>query len=73
MALVRCSFCGRSQNDVSRLVASSTSETAICTTCTLSVIEVFATNGDPDGENPKFEVTPLGIEVAERIVGEARR
>lgn len=72
MAICRCSFCGKSQNDVPRLVASSTSFTAICSPCTMLVIEMFVTNGDPDAEDPQFELTPLGIEVAERITGEAR-
>lgn len=73
MAICRCSFCGRSQNDVPRLVASSTSATAICSPCTLRVIEVFATDGDPEGEEPKFDLTPIGREVAERISGVTRR
>ena len=73
MAIVRCSFCGLSQNNVPRLVASSTSFTAICTSCTLAVIEMFVTNGDPKAEDPQFELTPLGIQVAERIIGEARQ
>ena len=73
MALCRCSFCGRSQNDVPRLVASSTSTTAICSPCTLRVVEMFATDGDPEGEEPSFELTPIGREVAVRISGVARR
>ena len=70
MAICRCSFCGRSQNDVSRLVASETSATAICVDCTLSVLDVFA--ADDEVAEPSFTITPLGREVAERIGGEAR-
>ncbi len=73
MSICRCSFCGQSQNDVDRLVASSTSATAICTRCTMRVLEVFATGEDlPDPVEPHFELTRLGREIAERISGEAR-
>ena len=74
MSICRCSFCGLSQNDVDRLVASSNSATAICTKCTMRVLEVFATGDDlPDSIEPCFELTPLGREVAERISGEPHR
>ncbi len=49
--IVRCSFCGRSQNDVPRLVASTTTCTAICTECTMRVMEVFANDGE-DSDRP---------------------
>ena len=68
--LTRCSFCGRSQNDVARLVACTTSATAICVECTMRVVATFANDGEPE---PAFELTPLGREVAEQITGEARR
>lgn len=68
MAICRCSFCGRSQNDVPRLVASQTSETAICPDCTMAVIDTFA--ADPDVEE-LFALTDAGREAAERLGREA--
>ncbi len=70
MALVRCSFCGRSQNDVPRLVITEASTAAICSPCTLAALDVLT--ADEGGCEPSFDVTPLGREVAARISGEAR-
>ncbi len=71
MAIVRCSFCGRSQNDVPRLVATTASTAAICTECTMAVVDVLANDGE--GSDPAFELTPFGREMAERIAGEVRQ
>ncbi len=65
MALARCSFCGRSQNDVPRLVVTEASTAAICSPCTMKVLDIFTA----DDDDVAFELTPIGREVAERISG----
>ena len=69
MCIVRCSFCGRSQNDVPRLVASSTSATAICAPCVIRCVEVLI-SGNDEPATPMFVTTPGGEALAARMVGE---
>lgn len=71
MSLIRCSFCGRSQNDVRRLVAASTSETAICNGCVARAVEVLVSNNDEPAD-PVFIVTPEGAALVARMSGEMR-
>ncbi|HEX4767233.1 MAG TPA: ClpX C4-type zinc finger protein [Lichenihabitans sp.] len=68
MSLVRCAFCGRSQNDVARLVASNTSDAAICAPCVVRVVEVLITGADEPTE-PAVSLTPEGQMLAARIAG----
>ncbi len=69
MSLVRCSFCGRSQNDVARLVASNTSDAAICAPCVVRCVEVLITGADEPGESA-IVMTPEGQMLAAKIVGQ---
>ncbi len=71
MSLVRCSFCGRSQNDVARLVASNTSDAAICAPCVVRSVEVLITGSDEPDERA-VTMTPEGQMLAAKIAGQGR-
>ena len=72
LTLRRCSFCGRSEEEVSLLIPSADGKSYICDNCINLCAEFIdeqfsAQKPEPDFEELTFETLPRPIEIKERL------